>query len=897
MMSIPALESLPLIQTKLHRPLVPVDLVSRSQLIDWLDERRHRPLTLVSAPAGYGKSTLISSWLDTCKYPNTWLSLDEGDNDLAVFLSYFLEAICIIFPEAAKNSQALLTAHTQPPIKELVINLSNEINQLDQFFVLVLDDFEVIQENLVHDFLNEFLLHPPQDFHLVLCSRIDPPLSIQKLRAQGQLTEIRAQDLRFSVEESYTFLQNMLGTTVDIATARYMDEQSEGWVTGLRLAALALRHRVGSQDTEEKPTANNRYVWDYLMSEILDSQKTGFSEWLIKTSILARFNAGLCEAVCIGKSELDGDSFLEWLVAANLFAIPLDDHNQWVRYHHLFREFLEGELARRYDSAEVAALHARASDWFAQNGLIEEALRHALAAGDVMGAAQLVEQNRNKILRTGLWHILGKWLDQLPDEIVEQRQALLMARAWVSSFQGVFEKIPLILETIDGLLETQTIEKDLEGDLDYFNGVLLFWEGQIETSLDLFQRAVERIPSANLGGRNEAEIYFATASHMAGQGEMVAQTYQQMLLNETSDSPRKGYLLASLAFIHLFTGKLTMVYEVAKQMEAFGTRNKNDIVGGWGSYLMGYVHFEWNNFETASHHFSQAVKKRYFLDVNTPIDSYAGLIFSYQLMGQSDKANQTVKQMLEFAQQSNNPSHIILARSVQARLSLLQGDLWSAVLWLETADISSDAGTMFFFIDLPRITQCRVLVAQGTEDSWQKANEKLQEYWQMCHATHNTPKMIELLLLQVQVHYKQAQTDEALAALERAITLAEPGGWIRPFVEAGSELIRPLTQLAGREGVSNCLGKILAAFETEGDADEGISVPPLSQLFEPLTNREFEILELLGKRLTNKEIAAELYISVGTVQQHLNHIYNKLDVKGRRQAVVKAKKLNLLAIS
>ncbi|MEA3439422.1 MAG: helix-turn-helix transcriptional regulator, partial [Chloroflexota bacterium] len=421
---------------------MPVDLVPRPQLTDWLDERRHRRLTLISAPAGYGKSTLISSWLDTCKYPSAWLTLDEGDNDLAVFLTYFLEAICIIFPEAAKNSQALLTAHTQPPIKELVINLSNEINQLDQFFVLVLDDFEVIQENLVHDFLNELLLHPPQDFHLVLCTRIDPPLSIQKLRAQGQLTEIRAQDLRFSVEESYTFLQNMLGTTVDSTTARFMEEQAEGWVTGLRLAALALRHRVGKQRTEEKPTANNRYVSDYLMSEILDSQPTVFSEWLVKTSILARFNAGLCEVLCFGETELDGDVFLEWLVISNLFAIPLDDHNQWVRYHHLFREFLQTELVRRYNSIEVADLHTRASDWFAQNGLIEEALRHALASGDILAAAQLVEQNTRTVLDNDQWHILEKWMAQLPDNIIQERPELLIAKAWISFHQFALRAIP-----------------------------------------------------------------------------------------------------------------------------------------------------------------------------------------------------------------------------------------------------------------------------------------------------------------------------------------------------------------------------------------------------------------------------------------------------------------------
>jgi LuxR family maltose regulon positive regulatory protein len=285
------------------------------------------------------------------------------------------------------------------------------------------------------------------------------------LRAQGRLNEIRAQDLCFTQEEAHVLLQNMLGKTVDMAAVQSMEEQTEGWVTGLRLAALALRHRVGKQRIEVLPTPNNKYVSDYLMSEILDNQVASFSEWLLKSSILARFNPGLCEAVCLderaelsqpeGVPQLEGEGFLKWLVDSNLFAIPLDDYNHWIRYHHLFREFLRTELGRRYGQTEISALHIRASEWFAQQGFIDEALQHALDAGDLLLAAQLVEQNGPALLDEDKWYVLERWLAQLPDDIIQQRAQLLLIKAWVLFYHFALRDIPALLESVEAILDVE----------------------------------------------------------------------------------------------------------------------------------------------------------------------------------------------------------------------------------------------------------------------------------------------------------------------------------------------------------------------------------------------------------------------------------------------------------
>lgn len=904
-MNTPDSEFSPLIKTKLYRPHLPVDLVPRPHLTAWLDERSYRPLTLVSAPAGYGKSTLISSWLDTCNYPHTWLTLDSQDNDLVVFLTYFLEAIRIIFPEAAQKTYNLLNAQTQPPVKSLAAHLANEINQLEKFFVLVLDDFEVIQNVAVHDFFNEFLLHPPRNFHLVICTRIDPSISIQKLRAQSLLTEIRAQDLRFTPDESYDFLQKVLGSTIEIRTAEELDQQSEGWVTGLRLAALALRHRVGKRSVEPNPIADNIYVTDYLMAEILEHQMPDTAEWMLKTSILGRFNAGLCEAVCReeqstrtlpeGTPYLDGKRFLEWLVSSNLFSIPLDDYNRWVRYHHLFKDFLQSELSRQYNQTEITQLHVRASEWFGKQGLIDEALHHALEADDLSAAARLVEQNARLLLDNDQWHLLEKWVSRIPDSIIQVRPALLLARAWILFYHFALLEIPSILETVEMLLDEDEAAQPLLGEVDFFWGHHWFWQGQKSHSLPLFERALKRIPEDFQMARGHAELFWGVAKQMAGQKMQAVEALKKWLHDERTSHPiRQTRLLGSLVFIHFLSGELTEATLVAEQIRVIGEKHNNTYLKAWVSYLFGHAYFYWNDPKRASINFIRAVENRFFLHARAAIDSLVGLALTYQVLGDAKSANTTLIKLHDFAQEINNPAYVSIACSCQARISLLQGDLASAVHWIGMADLTIDTNIMFYWLEIPRITDCRVLIAQGTPASLNEATLKLKHYEQQNADENNIHQLIEIYLLETVAFQKQSQSELALAALERAITLTQPDGWIRPFSELGHEIIPLLTMHITQHGSSDYTHKLLSACQSHADTVISRSIQPPSEIIEPLTDREFEILNLLRERLTNKEIAAELFITIGTVQQHLNHIYAKLNVRGRRQAIAKATELAIL---
>jgi len=895
-----------IIQTKLNCPRIPDDLVPRPHLTEWLDQRRKRPLVLVSAPAGYGKSTLISSWLQGSEIPWAWISLDESDNDLAGFLSYFIAAVQTIFPKSLIDLQGLLQAPELPPLRYLVNALPNELNAIGEDYTLVLDDYHNIQEINIHNLLDDLLRFPPQGLHLVIGTRTDPMMSLVDLRARRQVAEIRGQDLRFSLGETKQLLQNLLGREIEEGTALELEEKSEGWVTGLRLAALALRHRKGQLDIEGKLTTNNRYVSDYLMSEILDSQTPTFSEWLIKTSILTRFNAELCEAVCMddrkepllpdGEHQLDGEGFLEWLVDSNLFAISLDDHNRWIRYHHLFRDFLQGELHRRYDSAQIKALHVRAKQWFAQYCLIEEALHHAKAADDASAAAQLVEQNVHALLNDDQWHILEKWFAQLPDNIIKEHPRLLLAKAWVFFHKFGLSAIPPILETVEKILDEDKTMQPLWGEVDFFWGHHWYWKGQSARSLEFLDRAMDKIPEEYHLARGETELFWGLANQMSGEKNKAIQKLNNLLYYDPSPHPgRQTKLLGSLIFIHLLSGELAESARVVQQAQELATKYNNIYIEAWASYLDGVIYYFQNDLENAARCFALAVKNRYILHTAAAFDSMAGLTLTYQTLGQPENAKAAMAQMHEFAQEINQPAYISIACSCQARLSLIQHDLASAMHWIDMTDLNTDSGIMFYWLESPRLTQCRVLIAQDTPESLAEATQKLKIYEQQNIAEHNTHHLINILLLQALAYHKQPQTDQAFEALERAIVLAEPGGWIRPFVEPGMEMFQLIGKFVDKQGTSNYVRKIFAAFGPEGDEGEDISVKTPSLLIEPLTNRESEILEMLGKRLTNKEIAEELYISVGTVQQHLNHIYAKLNVKGRRQAVAKAAELTILS--
>jgi LuxR family maltose regulon positive regulatory protein len=876
-------------------------------MLSHLERGCNRPLTLVSAPAGYGKSILISSWLDTSIRPGAWLSLDDQDNDLRRFLSYFLSAVQTVFPAAGLETLSMLEAPDLPEMSVLAHSLINGLNRIEDRFILALDDYHLIHEKAVSGLVRELLRHPPRCMHLVIISRKDPFLPIYRLRARDMLAEVRTHDLRFNAADTAEFLTLNLRVPVEDAIATLLAEKTEGWVTGLRLAALALR---GNEDIRHRLPAlagTTRYVMDYLITEVLDKQPAEIRCFLLNSSILERFCAPLCDRLNApdepsDRDAMDGQAFTDWAMASNLFIIPLDLENRWFRYHHLFCQLLRRQLEGQRSPEEIRALHTRASQWFDENGLIEEALGHAIQAGDVHRAGGIIEKNRHAAFNDDQWFIVEKWLAQLPLDTIQQSPELLLTQAWVLNHRYRLLEIPEILERVDAILQNDPSKRALTGEFYFFKAFLSFWQGQYEATIAYSEKCREQVPKEKKYGliRGDNEIYRAMAFQITGKKEMAIRELDQKIGNHPK---QKGMyfsrLVAAPCFVHMMSGDLKEAETAAIQLCGVSKKSGLSYANTWSLYTRANSSFQTCDLDKAIQHFAGLAEQKYNMHSIQALCGLAGLAFSCQMAGQTERADQTMEQLTAFAHEGVDAVRHSIAQSARIRLSLLQGHLEAEAVSIGSFTEDLNPSSFFVWVEFPHVTHCRQLIAMGSDDSLEEAAEKLDVLRGAAGAIHNTFHLIDILALKALAFYKLSRVEESLKILEQALTLAAPGGWMRPFVEPDRPMPDMLTRLKKQNVVGDFIDKILGAFALSPErpvlpsASPSLSRSP-SPMIEPLTNREMDVLELLAKRLQSKEIAEKLTVSPETVRTHLGHIYQKLSVTNRRQAVVRAKNLGVL---
>jgi len=885
---------IPLLKTKLHKPPVVTAYLHRQHLLDRLNRHRRRPMTLVSAPAGYGKSMLVSYWLETCGITGGWISLDENDNDLRSFMAYFIAAVERLCSGACRKTQTMIHSPNLPQLTELSSTLLNELDQIEQPCIIVLDDYHLIKETVVHDLLTGLLNSPPQSLHLVLIGRQDPPLPISTLRAKSLVTEVRAKDLCLDQHETAEFLRLILHQQIDSQTAATLREKTEGWITGLLLAAISLRHRDNPEPILLKAHSDAQYVMEYLFNEVYAKQSAAVRPYLLGSAILDRFCAPLCEVVCApgtdaSSCELGGWEYIAWLKKENLFLISLDPENRWFRYHHLFQSLLLNQLTRRYSSEEINALHARASAWFADEGMITEAIRHALAAGDESGAAQLAVQNRQTTLNAEGWFVFEKWLSMLPDVMIQQRPELLIAQVWIHYYHFNYGFIGSILDVAESLLSHQPEERPLYGEIYFFRAMFYLFQGNSALSFKFLENALEQIPETHHTMRGLAETYYGIAGQMHGQKERVVNVLTDLLHNQPMKNNRKVRVIAGLVIAYILSGDLPVAITLNQQLNTLAIRIPSSHYFALSSYLSGLIHYCRNELDLAIDHLSQAAELVYILLRRASADCMAALALAYQTAQQTNKAGATLERLITYAHTPNDSTYSTIANSCRTRLSLIKGE---APFSFGPAGINKamNEEPMFFWLEIPSITRCRVLLEEGSDVNLQEAENRLQEYLRLCRTQHNTFQMIFILPLLALAHEKQGRPDEAATVLEEAVNMAGPGGFIRPFIEPGPELAGPLKRLAEKNIAVDYIGQILAAFSPPDHPPSSIAQTP----DDLLTNRELDILEMLAQRLHNKEIAEKLFISAHTVNAHLKNIYRKLDVRNRRQAVARAKDLGII---
>jgi LuxR family transcriptional regulator, maltose regulon positive regulatory protein len=909
--AVPGSPASSLMRNKLYRPRSSSDVIPRARLLERLNAALGGKITLVCAPAGFGKTTLLVEWLAKINRPTAWLSLDEHDNELPVFVHALTAALQSIFPDAFKATASLFEALQYPSLAEVAGLVINDLADLSEDVVLVLDDYHLIHTSEVHSLLDLLIEHLPLQLHLVLSTRSDPPLPLARWRARGYLNELRGADLRFTLEETEAFLRRSLDNEAANETARELEELTEGWIALLRLAALSLR---SSSDRiaflERLRSSPDRNMSSYLVEEVLAQQSPFVQEMLVRTSMLEQFCAGLCVALMgsIATHE-QVQATLDWLERSNLFLVPLDERQGWYRFHHLFKGLLQQRLQAHSSQEELTTLHKRASAWYAKQGLVEEALEHALVAGEAAFAARLVEAQVLPAFEQEQWVQMEHWLSLLPEEQIQGSPVLLFARFWIVQARGQLNDLQPLLWTADQLLATADIGAgDRDDPQSRISHALIaicwshfqYFTGQAQASLDYARSALERIPPGEEHLASEAMLFLAWSSQATGQEEVALNALNNALRDRSANLSSTARLLFAQALVYLATGKLHQVEHTARYLLQIAQEADLVLSQNYAHWLLGVVHYEWNKLDGAVYHFSAVISNQHFAHMWVVQDAMRGLAFAYQAQGFGTQAQETARALLDLVQDQHNIGELMTAYAFQGQLALLQDEVEQASQWLEMAEDEEALGQMLFLED-PLITAAHLLLAKGDEASVARGQALLSRLLQYVESIHSTRKTIKVLAMQAWAYDLQGRETEALDALERALILARPGGFIRTFADL-PKLSRVLQELRKRRKARQALDNkldgylqgILSAMNPLAAQAESKEELLRHEGLEPLTERELHILRLLDRDLTNKEIARELVVTPGTVKVHTINVYRKLSVNNRRAAVTVAKTLGLL---
>ncbi len=896
---------LELTRRKLTSPRSPAELIPRPQLFEKLNCALDVPLTLVVAPAGFGKSTLLASWLPGVSLPYAWFSLDEEDNDLALFTAYLVAAVQTAFPGSLETLAPLLNSSSLPSPTYLASTLNNALVKLPGEFLLILEDFHVIQNPAVFILVSQLLRHVPDSLHLVLSSRRHLPFSLNRLRAKGQLNELSARDLRFSLEESTTFLQRNGGSGLVPGTMRFLYERTEGWPAALRFADLLLRQGCETEEIIGQLLAKNANQFiDYMLTEVLDQVSPALQQFLLEAALLDDFTAGLAQAVLGGPGDSDARALWDEVMSMwkDGLLVQLDVPEPTYRYHHLLRKFLRLRAQTELDAPTRAKVHRRAAEWYARQGLITSALKHTLAAGDVRGAARLVEDRLFEILEFERdRHLLEDWLALFPHEWLDQLPELLLARILLDATNQKVAGLPSLIGRLEQHL-TANPEPDPARHARFVAGLaaartsLAIWTSQPSEVLDAASEALEQLPAGSLYVRGSLLLAQAVALQMVGHSGTSLQQLTKALKQDLESSPQLTLrVLAGVAFVHLFDGNLNSMALTAATMLRLA-KDEFKISASWAHYFLGLAHYEWNHLDAAAQHFTAAAELRQTGPSNVSYVSLARLAETQQAQGLSRAASATWQELTQFTDELGTETLTYGEGGYRARLDLMQGETARALQWAQSVALPPHPHLLFEVE--AHLTRLHALAASRRQEHLQALLDESRTLIALAEREHNSWRQIELEALQAVALDKLGQTGAGLDALQRSVNLAYAGDFVRTYVDLGPRGARLLNLLLERRVATGPVQRILAASVPGWNGSAGNVREPAGsegRWIEPLTQRELQVMEQLAQRRMDKEIAQTLVISPLTVKAHTEHIYRKLGVKSRQEAVKVALAFGILA--
>lgn len=935
-----------IVRSRLGLPRAQASTVRRPRLEAALQRGSAGLFTLVCAPAGSGKSTLVGEWLRQQETPAAWLSLDEDDSELTTFVEYLVRAIQHAYANSCPQTATLLRSARDGDALPLASRLCTELNELPGPLLIVIDDYHVVRDHSVHQFIHELLRCLPNRVHLTIATRSDPPLPLARMRGRGQMFEIRGEDLRFNLEETVAMLGLRVGEPLGEGTIQRLQEETEGWAAGLHMASLSVQRHPNTAGAEELLAARaNRHIMDYLLDEVLLNQPVAVQEFLMRSSMLDRFSAPLLAAVMALPPATDlptltlpsADSpdiaaqreLLRAVERSNLFLIPLDDVGEWYRYHHLFRDLLRRRFTLSVPHSEVSGLLARASQWFADNGSISDAIHYALAAGDSERAAGIVSDNIHPALNLDRRLELRRWLALLPGDLVQANPSLTLAEAWMALTNFDFSAMDRLVDRAEWLLnraaETNPlVERARRAEVAAFRAFDALHSLRPAVCIEYSRQALANLPVEFSYMRGLCLLYQSFSLAMTGDPAIARSEAAARRAESVPGSPSEMLALTAILGLNWFDTNLDALRQVSMTLLEITRARHNAHIESYAIIGLGASAYEQNQIEEARLWFSQSPTPDRSSNLGVIIDCMAGAALCFLAQGNLDEAQALTDLAHTYSSLSHNRQIINVVAALQAEIARHAGDIERAMEY--AARIDRLTPRFSARVLLPAVTRIRLRLLASNAESLQQIIDEVQEAERLYRTVIHRRELVAVLALKSIILNRCGHGDEAIDAIAESVTQGSTYGLQRVWLDLAPEIEAPLQLLVdspratphARTAARQILGSIALLPTRLPRTINSVTRPPPATnlphssnlpphngplpdgplpdgpLPERLTPREEEVLAYLSQRLTDKEIAQVMVVSTTTVRTHIDNIFAKLSVTHRRDAVARARHFGLI---